>query len=104
MPSSEISPIQTEKTGFLLGLINLCLAPVYYLDTKLGLTASLAITAGVLYKCHQVGEARRPGANLEHKLKTTLFSAGSNSCDNSVKNIVDGGAHIVDEVSTFLTK
>jgi len=50
---------QLVETGKLVGLLNVLLAPVYYANSKWGVTASIAATGATLYLCKKIGEEQR---------------------------------------------
>lgn len=94
MAKDDISTEETQKTAMLLGLGNLLLAPIYYFNAKVGLTASVAFTGAALYQLHELGKERRPVGNF---FSSRTGSGGD--IDNIVKNIVSGGAALYDEMT-----
>lgn len=101
MPNHRIEEKMT-KTALLLVLSNLILAPLYVFDSKLGLAASLILTARLLHKMHQLGQARRPGANVVNGLQrffSSQFHTESGEIENTGRNIINGGEALLDEIS-----
>jgi hypothetical protein len=95
------------KTSLLIGLINLTLSPLYLIDTKLGLTASIAANTYLLHQLYELGKRRRLGSNILHGIHT-FFSSQTNleslELDNALRNIINGGEAIYDELSTSFEK
>ncbi len=98
--NSQINSTELEKTTLLLALANLCLAPIYCVSNKLGLMASVAVTGGALYQLNELGKSRRPVSNVFF----SSSSADPNGFNNTVQNIVNGGAHVADSVASSLSK
>ena len=100
MPKHGESADKAQKTGVLIAVGNVLLSPLYYADTKLGLAASLALTSAAIYKLHELGKSRRPGANTLNQVNTFFSSqtdTRSSEIENSFRNVVNGGAAIFDE-------
>ncbi len=96
--------VQTDdlgKTGVLVAVGNMLLAPLYWADTKLGLTATIAGTAALLYGAHEVGKKRRPIENAANNVNSFFGSKTgdkSTEVENLIANIVVGGGAIFDEI------
>ncbi|ASQ47479.1 hypothetical protein [Legionella clemsonensis] len=90
-----------DKTLCLLAAVNLVTSVFYLVDTKFGLAATLAISAGTLYAFHEIGKNRRVGSNALHRVHT-FFSAQVNRDSaevyNAYRNIINGGAAVYDEL------
>lgn len=102
MPKGDVSTEDTQKTALLLGVGNLILSPLYYVNAKLGITASLALTAAAIYELHELGKSRRPAGNAVNKANnffSSITGAESSDIDNAVKNIVNGGAAVYDQIT-----
>ena len=101
MPGNEIATDDAGKTGTLLSLGNLILAPLYWADTRLGLSASILATAAFLYGAHEVGKNRRPLENATNRANS-FFGAKtgdkSTEVENALANIAVGGAAMFDEL------
>lgn len=88
---------QTLQTAGLLLAANMVLAPLWYANEKLGLTAAFAATVALLYGLHQVGVDNRPVANTINKANNFFSPLIPNSTptidsiDNAVHNIIEGG-------------
>lgn len=101
MGREKINTDDVGKTGALLALGNTLLAPLYWLDAKLGLTTALVATGAFLYGAHELGKSRRLGGNLMNKANTFFGSkTGDKSTEvgNALANIATGGAAIFDEI------
>jgi hypothetical protein len=107
MAQDKISTDDIGKTATLIALGNTVLAPLYWVDAKLGLTAAIAGTAGFLYLAHEEGKKRRPVGNAVNQANS--FFGGftgdkSTSVSNTVANIAAGGSAIFDEVTSSFSK
>ncbi|CAM3018970.1 Uncharacterised protein [Legionella steigerwaltii] len=101
MSQAKINIDNVGKTGALVALGNTVLAPLYWVDAKLGLTAAIVATGAFLYGAHEIGKKRRPLQNAGNSLNT--FFGGqtgdkSNEVHNALANIATGGAAIFDEI------
>lgn len=98
---------KSTKTLQLVALANVLLSPLYLLDSKLGITAFFTTNAFLLYHFHELGKRRRPGSNTLNQINT-FFASQTNSqslgVDNALRNIVNGGDAIYNELSTALKK
>lgn len=91
------------KTGTLIGLVNMLLTPLYWADTRLGLSAALLTTGAFLYGAHEVGKKRRPVENTINNANSFFGpKTGDKSTEvqNTLTNIVVGGSAIFDEIFT----
>lgn len=107
MPKNEIDPEKALKTGVVLGLINLILSPLWLLDAKLGVTASIALSAVAVYQFAQLGRERRPGSNAVNTANNffvSLFGGSSTDMENTTRNVANGGAAVFDEGAKILAK
>lgn len=87
---------KTAKTALLMGVPNLLISlPSCISGSFFGLTVALIINAAALFILHELGKNRRPGSNALSSVKG-LFSSQAET-DNIFRNIINGGAHIVDE-------
>ncbi|MGQ3887917.1 hypothetical protein ACQUW5_02650 [Legionella sp. CNM-1927-20] len=97
---------KVTNTSKLLGLTNLIITPLYAFDAKIGLTATITANALLLYHLHELGKRRRPGSNTINKINT-FFSSQANSesleVDNALRNIVNGGDAVYNELSSKFT-
>lgn len=101
MPKEPISVEKTKNTFIVLGLVNLLASPLYFFDARLGLTASIALTATALHKFNEIGKARRPGSNLINRANNFLapYTGDSNTdWDNTVRNVVNGGDAVCTQI------
>lgn len=98
---AKIETDDIGKTGTLISLGNLLLAPLYWADSRIGISATILGTAAFLYGAHEVGKNRRPEANTVNRLNS-FFGAKtgdqSTEVQNALANIAVGGAAIFDEV------
>lgn len=90
-----------QKTGALLALGSFIMAPLVYLDAKLGITAALIVAGGAIYHFHELGKSKRPSANAINSANT--FFSGftgdkSTELDNATKNVIAGGRAQFDEI------
>lgn len=98
---------KVQKTGLLMGLVNLIVSPLYIVDSKMGLTVAIAANAAVLYQLHELGKSRRPGSNAINKIKTFFSSqtdTNSSEVNNAFRNIINGGAAVHDELTSFVPR
>lgn len=101
MARDKINIDDAGKTVTLVALLNTILAPLYWVDTKIGLTAALAATAGLLYGAHEIGKQRRPVENRINNMNTFFGSKTgdrSTEVENAAANIAVGGKAIFDEI------
>lgn len=101
MPKDRIATDDIGKTGVLIGTLNLALFPLYWADSKLGVSAALLGTAALLYSAHEVGKNRRPVENAVSKAGS--FFAGKTGAkgselENAMTNIAVGGAALFDQI------
>ena len=98
---------KAAKTALLLGALNLVTAPLAILATNrsLGMLLTIAANVFVIYKLHELGKSRRSGSNMLNTVNTFVSSKlpgdsniQSAEVDNSVRNIINGGAAITDEL------
>jgi hypothetical protein len=96
---------KTIKTAQLVGLANLVCSPLLLINSQVGLVALIAMNSYLIYSLHGLGKSRRPGANALTKAQS-LFSSqtntNSNEIENGVRNIINGGAALHDEVTAFV--
>ncbi len=89
------------KAGTLVALGNIVLAPLYWVDGRLGLSAAIIGTAALLYGAHEVGKKRRPVGNAVNNANSFFApKTGDKSTEmqNMIDNIAIGGAAIFDEL------
>ncbi|KTD65208.1 hypothetical protein Lsan_0883 [Legionella santicrucis] len=101
MAQDKINVDDVGKTVTIAALLNTVLAPLYWADTKIGLSAALVATGAFLYSAHEIGKRRRPAANGINSLNT--FFGGvtgdkSTEIETAAKNVFVGGKVIFDEV------
>lgn len=63
MAQDKINIDDAGKTGALVALGNTVLAPLYWVDAKLGLTTAIVATGAFLYGAHEIGKKRRAVGN-----------------------------------------
>lgn len=101
MEGTENQGDKIKKTGYLLAALNLILWPIYYADSKIGVSASIALTVGSLFALHEVGKQRRPVENAAVNVRNFFAPATGDSganIANAVENIAEGGAAVVAEL------
>lgn len=101
MPDDLVHSDDIGKTGVLIGAGNMLLAPLYWVDTRLGLSAAIFGTAALLYGAHEVGKNRRPLGNATNKANSffaPITGDKSTEVQNVFANIAKGGAAIFDEI------
>ncbi len=99
MSKEKVDTEETKKTAILLAFANMLLAPLYYFNSKVGFTTSVALTGAALYQLHELGKEQRPAENFLNNASTFFLSqadASKANVDNTVSNIVKGGAIIYD--------
>ena len=101
MSQSKINMDDAGKTGALLAIGNTILAPLYWLDAKLGLTTAIVVTTAFLVGSHEIGKKRREVENRVNNVNS--FFGGitgdkSTEVQNALANIAVGGAAIFDEI------
>ncbi|MCE0723384.1 MULTISPECIES: hypothetical protein [Legionella] len=107
MAQDKINIDDAGKTGALLALGNTILAPLYWVDAKLGLTTAIVATSAFLYGAHEIGKKRRAvgnGINGMNSFFGGITGDKSTEVQNTVNNIVVGGAAIFDEIMPSETK
>jgi hypothetical protein len=95
------------KTVELLICVNAGLAGLVMVDPNIYLLIALAVNALILHHLHELGRRRRPGSNLLNGLNSIFASRGeadSREIDNMLRNIVNGGAAIHDEITDGITE
>jgi hypothetical protein len=101
MARDKMNADNAGKTAALVALGNTLLAPLYWADAKLGLTAALIATGAFLYSAHEIGKNRRSFENGMNKANT-FFGGYTGDKSTEVKtamgNIAAGGAVIFDEI------
>lgn len=101
MPQEQTNTENQGKTGALLVLGNTLLAPLYWADTRLGISTALIATGAFLYVAYEEGKKRRPVANAVNNANT-FFGAHtgdrSTAVNNALANIAEGGAALFDEM------
>lgn len=100
MTQPKISVDDVGKTSALLALGNTFLAPLYWVDSKLGLTAAIVATGAFLYSAHEIGKNRRTLGNAANKANTFFggLTGKSTEVENTLANIATGGAALFDEM------
>ncbi|MFZ4076571.1 MAG: hypothetical protein ACOYKA_01170 [Legionellaceae bacterium] len=88
---------KTAKTALLMGVPNLLiLLPACISGSVFGLVVALAINAAALFILHQLGKDKRSVSNAVSSVKG--FFSSQAETDNVFRNIINGGAHIVDQI------
>ncbi|MBI2785311.1 MAG: hypothetical protein HYX60_02970 [Legionella longbeachae] len=101
MSKDKIPTDNAGKTFTLIALGNTLLAPLYWIDSKIGLTTAIIATSAFLYKAHEVGKKRRTTENLLNNANTFFGGPlGDKSTDihTTLANIAEGGSAIFDEI------
>lgn len=101
MARDKINSDSVGKTVTAVALLNTVLAPLYWADAKIGLSAALIATGAFLYSAHEIGKNRRATANGVNRLNT--FFGGvtndqSTELHNTSANIAEGGKVLFDEL------
>jgi hypothetical protein len=107
MPKSD-SKTQDKvvKTATVFGITNVLLSPLYWVDKKIGLTASLAANGYLIYHLHELGKERRPGANAINSINNFFvphINGESHDLENSLRNVINGAAAVHDEIGDAIT-
>lgn len=109
--SEELSAahIKMLKTAALLGIINFFTVPAYQMTTSAWIFLAMGTNAFVLYQFAQMGERRRPGANLTTRAYSLFTSylgqnntVQTNELQNAYRNVINGGAVYADEIMKHL--
>ncbi|MCE0722543.1 MULTISPECIES: hypothetical protein [Legionella] len=109
MPRNDPPEVKMQKTLQVLGVVNLILSPLLLIDSRLALTAGLIVNGLLISQLHEIGKKRRPGSNLLNQGRTYfsgMFFAQNSSndhvgeVDNALRNIINGGGAIHDEITT----
>ena len=90
----EISTEKVKHTAILVGLLNLAAVPAFLADTRWGEGLCLFITGAAFYQFNKIGESRRPGSNMVNRMNNFFApytGDPSTDLDNTVRNIVNGG-------------
>ncbi len=93
-------PEKASKTFFLLCAVNLCMAPFLSQSTT-GLLSMLIINGALITHLHSIGKRRRPGANAitaANGFFTNRADQELNEVDNALRNIINGGAALFDDI------
>jgi hypothetical protein len=109
---------KAAKTAVLLGFMNFISAPIrgLVLGLRLGIGFMIGENFLALYMLHERGKSERRLSNLATNGASWLGSffksaepssdlvnkIEANKIENSIKNIVTGGAAITDEISSFM--
>jgi len=115
---------QAVKTALLLGAINFLVTPAYGISTSVGILMSIGTNVFSIFKLHELGKERRIGANALTNIQSTFFSntssffalfsyrnkisdslkneANNKEMDNASKNIINGGAAVVDKITDYV--
>ena len=100
--NKQVIIVKTEKTLLLMGLVNLVVSPFYFFNTNLAIPITTLLNAALLYQLHELGKNRRPIANAVQKVDS-FFSrkqvATTLETENSMRNIINGGAAVIDVMS-----
>lgn len=102
-----VVPPQSEKvikTGLVLTMANMVLAPAYFFNDKVGLALSIGVSALLLKIMHDMGEDRRPGANAVNRLWGLFAANTDNDLDNAFNNVINGGDVLFDDLTTSVFK
>ncbi|KTD75152.1 hypothetical protein [Legionella waltersii] len=106
MQPNQASTDDKGKTVTLIALGNTLLAPLWWVDKKIGLTAAIAGTGLFLYLAHEEGKNQRPVGNAVNGMNNffaPITGDKSTSVSNAMNNIAVGGAAIFDQVMDPLT-
>jgi hypothetical protein len=93
--------IKTIKTLELLGALNLIMSPLLLVDLKFGVGAMIILNGLVLNYLHNLGLSRRPASNLmvrTYSMFAPHLRTESLEINNGLRNIVNGGAAVFDEL------
>ncbi len=95
------------KTMTLLGIANVIMSPLLIIDSRVGLVAMLAVNGLLMVNLHEIGRSRRPGSNAIVAVNS-IFADRANrevtEADNAIRNIINGGAAIHDELALRLRR
>lgn len=105
--NSQINNEKVEKTKKIFIVANLALLPLFLFDPFVGLCCALTLNLLMISKLHELGKQRRPGSNAINQIQG-FFATPTQSArldnENSLKNIINGGAHLYDLVAQSLLK
>lgn len=69
------------KTGLVLTVANMILAPVYYVSDKIGLALSIGVSALLLELMHDIGEQHLLAANAINQIQGLFAANTKNALD-----------------------
>lgn len=101
MPKQEISTEKVKHTSLVVGLLNAIALPAFLVDSRLGAGLCLFITGAALYHFNKIGESRRPGSNMVNRMNNFFApytGDPSTDLDNTVRNIVNGGDSVYQQL------
>jgi len=94
------------KTGLLLGGISLAtyITASFLSNSTVGLLITIAVDALAINKLHEMGKSRRAGSNFFNTVQTHVAARSdgkipSMDLENSFRNVINGGAAVVDEIA-----
>ena len=99
MRSNNVTEKAT-KTVFLLGVLNLCIAPFLSSSTT-GLLMLAFINGSVITHLHGIGKKRRPASNAIAAANSFFMDRADrelNDVENAFRNIINGGAAVHDDI------
>jgi hypothetical protein len=117
VPRDDSYDVKMQKTLNVLGVVNLLLSPLLLVDARFALTAALIVNALLISQLHEIGRKRRVGSNLINQgrtffsgsfLSSNISTQGTSSeintgeIENAIKNVINGGGAIYDEVTSYL--
>tara|TARA_R110000868_G_scaffold236416_3_gene490446 strand:+ start:544 stop:867 length:324 start_codon:yes stop_codon:yes gene_type:complete len=90
------------KTGALLGLANIVMSPLLFSDSRAGLVVMVALNGFLLSHLHGLGKRRRPGSNALSAVHSIFVDPTDREVietDNTIRNIINGGAAMFDSLA-----
>lgn len=99
MRSNNVTEKAT-KTVFLLGVLNLCMAPLLS-NSSTGLLLMMIVNGSVITHLHSLGKKRRPASNALAAANSLFMDKADrelNEIENAFRNIINGGAAVHDDV------
>ncbi len=98
MPVTDEESTQLKQTGTLLGIGNAILWPLYYLDNRLGVTATVVATVAMVYAFHEEGKKENASSNRQVSFFTPPKTQ-SGQIEEAFNNILAGGAKVCDSIT-----
>ncbi|STY31295.1 Uncharacterised protein [Legionella wadsworthii] len=111
MSRNDPADVKMKKTLHVLVYTNLILSPLLLLDTQFALLAALVVNAVLIAQFNEIGKTRRAGSNLIHHTRSfaqNFFAQkpareiNLEDADNTLRNIINGGAAVYDELADSL--